>query len=490
MNYIVIGTIVAVVILLILVMWKKAPADKAIVVTGLKKRVISGGGGLVIPFFEQAHRISLENIKVEVRTNDSLDKDGVPVCTDGVVLVKIRSEKDSILYAMEQFNTGREKETIEVIRATVQDILEGKIREIVSQLSIKELYSNRQMFSDEVEKVAKEDLTRMGLEIKTFTIRDIDDHNGYLKALGVKQIAQVKKEAAIAQAEADKEQMEKTSEARRRGEEAKLLAETEIARAEKEKELKVQAYKEEQKRAEAKADYAYKVEENIVKKQVIETEKNAELFQEQRQTEIAEQQAIRKEKELEAVIKKQADAEKYRLEKDAEAKKYRIEKDAEASKFSIEQDAEAKRLQRLKQAEAEAEAISRIGRAEADAIRAKGEATADAMKAEAEAMKEKAEAYKQYGEAAIVEMIASRLPEIAKYMSEPLSKTEKMIIIDNGGDGGASKLTKTVSKMMAEVPEVVESLTGIDMIGLVKDLQNKNKDKEEPTNYFVNEEEK
>lgn len=447
-NTIVGFVIFLVVILLVILMWKKAPQDKAIVVTGLKKRVISGGGGLVIPFFEQVHKISLENIKVEVRTKDSLDKDGVPVCTDGVIIVKVRSEKDSILYAMEQFNTGKEKETIEVIRSTVQDVLEGKIREIVSQLSIKDLYSNRQSFGDEVEKVAKQDLERMGLEIKTFTIRDIDDHNGYLKALGVKQIAQVKKEAAIAQADADREEMQKTAEAKKQGEEARLSAEAQIAEAEKEKELKVQAYKEEQQKAQAKADYAYKVEENIVRKQVIETQKNAELFEEQRQTEIAEQQAIKKEKELEATVKKLADAKKYEVEKEAEAQ----------------------RFEQIQRAQAEAESIKIKGQAEADAIRAKGEAQAAAMKAEAEAMKEKAEAYKLYGEAAVMEMLVSRLPEIAKYISEPLSKTEKIVVIDNGGNGGSSQVTKGITKIMTEIPEVVESLTGIDLIDIVKNI--------------------
>lgn len=459
----IVGCVVAFIIIL-LIMWKKAPQDKAIVVTGLKRRVISGGGGIVIPFLEQTHRISLENIKVEVRTVDSLDSGGVPICTDGVILVKVKSEKESILHAMEQFNTGKEKETIEVIRATVQDVLEGKIREIVSQLSIKELYSSRQMFSDEVEKVAKEDLVSMGLEIKAFTIRDIDDHNGYLKALGVKEIAQVKKEAAIAQADADREQMERTSDAKRKGEEAKLMAETEIALAQKEKELKVQAYKEEQQRAQAKADYAYKVEENIIKKQVIETQKNAELFEEQRQTEIAMQQAIKKEKELEASIKKQADA-----------KKYEVEKEAEANKF-----------EQIQKAQAEAEAIKLKGEAEASAIRMKGEAVADAMKAEAEAMKEKAEAYKQYGDAAVIEMLASRLPEIARHISEPLSKMDKIVVIDNGGDSGASKITQSITKMIAEVPEVVESLTGIDVIQLVKDLQAKEDPApREEMNYFA-----
>jgi flotillin len=443
--------VVVIALIAIFSFWKKSPQDKAIVVTGLKRRVISGGGGFVIPFFEQTNRISLENIKVEVKTRDSLDKDGVPVCTDGVVLVKINSKKDSILYAMEQFNTGKEKETIEVIRSTVQDVLEGKIREIVSQLSIKDLYSNRQSFGEEIEKVAKEDLEKMGLEIKAFTIRDISDHNGYLDALGVKQISQVKKEAAIAQADADREQMEKTSESKRRGSEAMLSAETEIAKAEKDKELRVQAYEEEKFRAKAKADLAYEIEKNKVRKEVVETEKAAQLLEEQRQTEIAKQQAMRKEQELEASVKKQA----------------------EADKFKVERESEARRFTQIQSAEAEAEQIRLRGQAEADAIRLKGQAQADAMKAEAEAMKEKAEAYKLYGDAAIIEILVAKLPEIAKNMADPLSKTEKMVIIDNGGEGGANRVTKNIANMVSNVPEVVESLTGIDLTQLVKNFTNK-----------------
>lgn len=293
----------------------------------------------------------------------------------------------------------------------------------------------------------------MGLEIQTFTIRDIDDQQGYLKALGARQIAEVKKNAAIAEAEAQREQAQKTAAARRAGKEAELIAETEIANAEKEKELKVQAYKEEEKKAQAKADFAYEVEQNIVKKQVIEAQKAAELFEEIRQTEIAQQQAIKREKELEATIKKVVEADKYKIEKTAEADRY----------------------EQIKKAEAEAESIRIKGIAEAETIRIKGQATADAMKAEAEAMKEKAEAYKQYGEAAIIEILAEKLPEIAKYMAEPLSKTEKMVIIDNGGDGGASKLTKNVTKMIGEVPEVINALTGVDLVGLIKQLASKEK---------------
>jgi len=447
-GWVVLGVFI---VIILLMLWKKAPQDKAIVVTGLKRRVISGSGGIVIPYLEQISRISLENIKVEVKTHESLDSNGVPIDTDGVAIIKVNSDPKSVLLAVEQFNTGREKETINVIKETVQDVLEGKLREIVSKMTIEEIYKDREMFANEVENVAKTDLEKMGLDIKTFTIRDIDDTKGYLTALGAKQIAEVKKNAAIAEAEAERDRMQKTSEAKRLGTEAQLKAETQIALAKKEKELRIQAYKEEEQKAQAKADYAYEVEQNIVKKNVIEALKNTELFEEQRQTEIAMQQALKQEKELEATVRKVAEAQKYKEQQEADAKRYTI----------------------IKNAEAEAESIRIKGAAEAEATRIKGQAIAEAMKAEAEAMREKAEAYKQYGEAAIVQMIVEKLPDIAKNIAEPLAQTEKMVIIDNGGGNGAAKVTQNVSKMISEVPEVVESLTGINLIDLISSLQKK-----------------
>lgn len=316
-------------------------------------------------------------------------------------------------------------------------------------MTIEEIYKDREMFANEVENVAKADLEKMGLEIKTFTIRDIDDTKGYLTALGAKQIAEVKKNAAIAEAEAERDRMQKTSEAKRLGTEAQLRAETQIALAKKEKELLVQSYKEEEQKAQAKADYAYEVEQNIVKKNVIEALKNTQLFEEQRQTEIAMQQVIKQEKELEATVKKVAEAQKYKEQQEADAHRYAI----------------------IKNAEAEAESIRIKGAAEAEATRIKGQALAEAMKAEAEAMREKAEAYKQYGEAAIVQMIVEKLPEIAKNISEPLTQTDKMVIIDNGGGNGAAKVTQNVTKIISEVPEVVESLTGINLINLISSFE-------------------
>ena len=456
---------VAIIIALIFITWKKAPQDKAIVVTGLKRRVISGRGGFVVPFFEQTNKISLENMKVEIKTHESLDKNGVPIDTDGVAIIKVNSQASSVLLAMEQFNTGREKETIEVMKSTVQDVLEGKLREIVSKMSIEEIYKDREMFANEVENVAKSDLEKMGLEIKTFTIRDIDDTKGYLTALGAKQIAEVKKNAAIAEAEAKREEMQKTAEAKRLGMAAQIMAEAQIAEATKDKELKIQSYKEEEKKAQAKADFAYEVEQNIVHKRVVETLKDAELFEEQRQTEIAEQQVRKTEKELESTVKKVAEAEKYKAEQAAEAERFML----------------------IKRAEAEAETIKIKGQAEADAIRAVGEANAASMKAEAEAMKKKAEAYKEYGEAAIIQMLAEKLPEIAKNIADPISKTEKMVIIDNGGQGGASRVSRNVTNIISELPEVINSLTGIDLVEMVKELSGKKGLKEE-TNVDIEDE--
>ena len=287
----------------------------------------------------------------------------------------------------------------------------------------------------------------MGLEIKTFTIRDIDDTKGYLTALGAKQIAEVKKNAAYCRSRGRKRSNAKNIGSKTSWNRSTVKSGTQIALAKKEKELQIQAYKEEEQKAQAKADYAYEVEQNIVKKNVIEALKNTELFEEQRQTEIAMQQSIKQEKELEATVKKVAEAQKYKEQQEADANRYAI----------------------IKNAEAEAESIRIKGAAEAEATRMKGQALAEAMKAEA--MREKAEAYKQYGEAAVVQMIVEKLPELAKNIAEPLAQTDKIVIIDNGGGNGAARVTQNVTKIMSEIPEVVESLTGINLINLISSFE-------------------
>jgi flotillin len=439
-------------LLIIISMWRKVSQDKAMVVTGMRKRVISGGGGMVIPIFERTDVISLENMKIDVRTAGALTEQGVNISADGVAIVKVKSDTESILAAVEQFNTGVESRTVAVIAGTAKDILEGKLREIISKLTVEEIYKDREKFASQVQEVAALDLAKLGLELKAFTIRDINDENGYLAALGKKRISEVKRDANIAEAEAEKETMIKTADANRIGEQAKLLADTQIAEALRDKELKIQEYRKVQEVARAAADLAYEIESNKVKKEVTETEMQVEIIRKQKDTELAQQEALRKEQELNASVVKQADASKYRERVEAEASHYKHVQEAQAKAEAIRLEgtalADAKRMQ---------------GMAEVEIIREKG-------KAEAEAMMKKAEAFKQYNDAAVTQMIIEQLPMIAEQIASPLSKTEKIVILDSGGGsgGGAAKVTGYVTDIIATLPAAVEAITGIDLVEKIK----------------------
>ncbi|SUY46120.1 flotillin [Clostridium putrefaciens] len=459
-NYIpqiMIGVIILIVIGIILSMWKKVPQDKAIVVTGLKKRVISGGGGIVIPILERTDKISLENMKIEVRIGNALTGQGVGISADGVSVIKVKSDHESVLSAVEQFNTGNEDKTIAIIKDTSKDVLEGKLREIVSKMTIEEIYKDREMFAARVQEVAAIDLDQMGLEIKTFTIRDISDENGYLKALGKGRIAEVKRDAEIAEAEAQKETKIRTSEAFRAGEAARLIAETSVAESVKNKELKVQSYRKDQETSKAMADLAYEIEGNKVKKEVTETEMMVQIIRKQKEIELAEQESLRKEKELEATVKRSSEADKYQAIQEAQAK-------SEAIKLEGQAKSEAMRLE---------------GMAKVDIIRETG-------KAEAEAMMKKAEAFKQYSEAAVLQMVVEKLPELARAIAEPLSKTEKIVIIDGGkgeNGGGASRVAGYVTDIMTKVPETVKATTGIDLLSILQGIGKKEDAKEIEETY-------
>lgn len=465
-----------------LTMWKKVPQDKAMIVTGMRKRVISGGGGFVVPLLERSDSISLENIKLEVQVKEALSMLGVGVSASGVAVIKVRNDKESILAAVEQFNTGNQQKTIINIKDTGVDVLEGKLREIVSKLTVEEIYRDREKFASKVQEVAAIDLAEMGLEMKVFTIRDISDKNGYLDALGAEKIAQVKKDANIAKAEAQMESDIKTAEAVRLGEAAKILSLTQIEECNKDKELKIQEYKKQSESAKANADLAYKIQENITQKEVIESGMQAKILEKQREKELVDEQmrieilrkqkeielaqneVLKKEKELDAGVKKQAEADKFQSEQQADAQKYREIAQAEASAASIQMEAKAKadavRLQGL----AEAEIIRAKGAAEIEIVQAKGEA-------EANVMKEKAQAFRLYNDAAMAQMIVDRMPEIAQAIAAPLAKTEKIVIVDSGdGDGkrGASKVTNYVTDIIGQLPETVEALTGCNVMDFFK----------------------
>jgi len=451
----IVAIILAVIVLAIFVLlalWKRVPQNKAAVVTGRKKKIISGKGGLVIPLLERVDMISLENIKIPLNIDRAISSQGVPVTVKSVAVVKVKSDAESIYSAVEQFFRGATDKTAAEIATQSSYVLVGKLREIIAKMTVEEIYQDKDKFSSEVQENAAISLAEMGLEIKAFTVMDLEDANGYLDALGRKRISEVKRDAQIAEADAERETVERTAEALRRGSEAKLLAEAQVAEAAKEKEIKIQSYRKEQEAAKAIADNAYIIEENKVKKEVTETELQVELLRRQKETELAEQEAKRKEKELDATINKQADAERYRQERLAEAKKFEQVARAQAEAESVKLDGQAR-----------AEAIRLQGMAEAEAIQARG-------LAEAEAMMKKAEAFKQYNEAAVIQMMIDRLPEIAKNVADPLSKTEKIVVIDQGGSGqgGAAKVSSYVTDIMAQLPETVEALTGINLIDVLK----------------------
>ncbi len=472
---IVAGLIILGILLIMIVifsLWKKVPQDKAAVVTGLKKRVITGGGGMVIPILERIDYISLENMQLEVRTEDAMTSQGVPIRIVSYANIKVKNEHDCILAAIEQFNVNNEGKTVGIIKETATNMLEGKLREIISTMTVEAIYKDREAFASQVQTVIATDLLEMGLEIKNLNIRDIKDDNGYLDALGAGRIAEVKKEAEIATANAIKETQISVSESKKLGEAAKLKAETEIAEAQKQKDVQQSEYRREQDQAKAIADASYEIQKNITLKDVTTAEMDAEVLRQQRLKEVhvAEVQIdiAKEEKNIELATRK---AER----KKAELRETVIEP-ALADKEKQMAEAEAEKYLQIAQAEAEAEAKRKNGLAEAEIIKKTGEAQAFAIRekglAEAEAMKKKAEAYKQYNDAAMANMIIEVLPEIASKVAEPLKQIEKIVVLDGGGENGSnnsvSKVAGNVTGVMTSVFESVKEMTGFDLKDVLK----------------------
>lgn len=481
---IVCAVIIGVILILAVVlrMWKKVPQDKAGVVTGMKKRVITGGGGLVIPVFERIDYISLGNIPLSVATRSSLSSQGVPISVITTAVIKVRNEKTSILTAIEQFTGRNEKEIIDNIQTTAIAVLEGKLREIIATMTVEELYQKREEFSSRVQEVVGTELGNMGLEVKNFTITDISDENGYIKALGEGMIAQRKKDAEIQKAEAARDMQIKVSEARQEGEAARLRAEADISQAEKNKAVLESCYKQEQQTAQAKAELAHDIQANITQKDVIQAQMDAELLKQQRQKEIAEaqiqvqitseqknielaqRQAEKTKESLRVSVVEPANAEKAKQMANADAEKYRqiAEAQARAEAKKVEAQAEAEAI--AIKAQANADAISKTGLAEAEATKAKG-------LAEAEAMEKKAEAYEKYGQAAMMEMLVKVLPEMAEQVAKPLQSIDKVTIID-GGDGskgsGVGQMGSYVPSVLAKTIESIKETTGFDLTDVMK----------------------
>src|SRR5205809_6465663 len=405
--------------------------------------------------------LSLELLTIDVQTPEVYTSKGVPVKVDGVAQVKVKGDDISISTAAEQFLS---KQTEEIKNIATQR-LQGHLRAILGTMTVEDIYQNRDAFASKVQEVAAGDMANMGLSIVSFTIRDIRDGQGYLEALGKPRIAQVKRDAQIAQAEADRDAMIRSSQATQAGQEAKFLADTKIAEAQRDYQSNVAQYQAAVNQKKAEADLAYDLQKYKTGQLVKAEEVQVSIIEKQKQIELQQQEILRKQRELEAQVQKPADAERYKVETLANATKYQLETEAAGAASAAKAKGFAAADVSKAAGIAEAEANKARGLAEAAVIEGQGKATAQAMS-------RRPESFKQYNEAAVIELIVRVLPEIAGKISEPLSKTERMVIINsgNGPGGGASKLTGDVTQIIAQLPPVLESLTGVKFDKLLEQV--------------------
>ena len=389
-------------------------------------RIVWGGGTVVWPIVEQARRLSLELMSFEVRTPEVYTVHGVPVAVDAVAHVKVRGEEGAIARAAEHFLSRPQEE---VMRTALQ-VVEGHMRSVLGTVSIEDLYTKRREFAEQVKALASQDLDRMGLEVVSLTVRNIADPRGYLEALGRPRTAQVKRDAIIGEARADEEAKTFRYQADMKIEDARR--DFELKRAEVEAAIA-------QRRAEA--DLAYDLQRYKTAQLVKREEVQLDILEKELRTELEEKEILRKEKELVASVIKPAEAERQRIQELAEAERYR----------------------RQTEAQGEAEGVRAVGLAEADVIRQKGQA-------EAETMDRKAEAWARYNQAAVTEMLVNILPRLAEAVAQPLSRTERIVIVSGGADGaaGASRVTRDVAEVIAQLPPIIEALTGVRLEELVR----------------------
>ena len=454
---------------------RKAGPNEVIVVSGRGRvRFITGGADMVVPLFNTWNRLSLEVMTLDVTTPEVYTSQGVPIIVDGVAQIKIKKDEASLHAAAERFLGKQPEEIAKIALETVQ----GHLRAILGTLSVEDIYKNRDQFAQKVQEISAGDLGNMGLGIDSFTIRDIRDKHGYLEALGKPRIAEVKrtaaiaeavaaKEASIAQADAERETRQRQAEAMKLSQEAEAKRDAAVAEANADK---VRRQKEADATARRAAEIAlYQAEQAIAEQQAIANRKRAEAemaFELQKKTmeiQIQEQEISRREKELDATIKRQADAKRYEMETIATATRMKVETEAAAEKQRLTAVADGEKARGL----AAAAVTQAQGIAEAEARKAQG-------LAEALAMEKKADAWRKYGEAAVMQILAPILPEIARAVAEPLSRIDKITMVStgagNGGDG-ISRVTGEVAKVISQVPPVIESLTGLRIDDLMDRLR-------------------
>src|SRR6202142_2030787 len=433
-------------------LYRKAGPHEALVVYGFRgTRVVKGHGTIIFPMVENCRGLSLELMSFDVAPQQDLyTKQGVAVTVEVVAQIKVKSDRESVLTAAEQFLTKSDQEREGLIRL----VMEGHLRGIIGQLTVEEIVKQPEMVSDRMRGTCAEDMNKMGLEVISFTIKEVRDKNEYITNMGKPDVARIKRDADVAAAEADRHTAIKRALATRESAVAKaqadqdrVLAETlslaKQAEAQRDLEVKKAQYVEVTKRQQAQADKAYDIQTNIMQQQVIAEQVKVQQIEKEQQVKVQEAEINRRSNELIATVLKPAEIERQRIETLAAAEKQRL----------------------IAEAEGHASSIRAQGEAESEIIFKKGDA-------EARAMNVKAEAYQEYNQAAIYDKLLTSMPEIMRAMAAPLANVDRITVVSTGGDSsGMNKITGDLTKMAAQVPALFETLSGMSMSELLSKVR-------------------
>ncbi|HEX4322268.1 MAG TPA: SPFH domain-containing protein [Acidobacteriaceae bacterium] len=442
-------------------MYRKAGPNEALIVYGFRgPRVITGHGTVIFPMVENCRELSLELMSFDVAPQQDLyTNQGVAVTVEAVAQIKVRSDQPSILTAAEQFLSKAPQQREGLIRL----VMEGHLRGIIGQLTVEQIVKEPEMVGDRMRNTCAGDMSKMGLDVVSFTIKEVRDKNDYISNMGRPDIARIKRDADIAMATADRDTAIQRAVAARESAVATALADQERviaqtasqarqAEAQRDMDIKKSQYAEQSRRQQATADKAYEIQTNIMQQQVIAEQVKIEQTEKEAQVKVQEAEILRREKELIATVLKPAEVERQRIETLASAEKARLTTEAEGRGSSI-------RVQ---------------GEAEASIIFQKGEA-------EAKAMNLKAEAYQGWNQAAVVDKLLTNMADVVRAMSEPLSKVDRITVVSTGSDGaaGVNKITGDMTKIAAQVPAIFEALSGMDIKSLMANVQQIKKTKPE-----------
>jgi len=441
-------------------LYRKAGPNQALIVYGARgTRIIKGGGTVIYPLIETARELSLELMSFDVAPKQDLyTKQGVAVNVEAVAQIKVKSDPESIVTAAEQLLT----KTPDARESLIRLVMEGHLRGIIGQLSVEQIVKEPEMVGDRMRGTCAEDMGKMGLEVISFTIKEVRDQNEYIANMGRPDIARIKRDADVAAAEAERDTairraiaMRESAVAKAQADQERVLAETlsqaKQAESQRDLDIKKASYQETVKKAAAQADKAYDIQSNIMQQQVMMEQVKIRQVEKEQEIKVQDAEILRHERELIATVLKGAEIERKRMETIAEGDKQRV----------IAQ-AEGQAAQKKLDAEAQASMIRQTGQAEAEIILQKGEA-------EAKAMNVKAAAYQEWNQAAVVDKLLSNMPEIVRALAAPLANVDKITIVSTGDGSGAgmSKITGDMAQMAAQIPALFEALSGMKMSELM-----------------------